>query len=53
MITFIAFVLFKLNAPWWVYLLSIIGVILELDSSELVHRGDKIDFNTNEFKKGD
>lgn len=32
MITFIVFVLFELNAPWWVYVLSIIGVITELDS---------------------
>ena len=29
MITFICFVLWKLNAPWWVYLLSIIGVLIE------------------------
>ena len=42
MITFIIFVLYTLHAPWWVYVLSIIGVLGELDSSNLVHRGDKI-----------
>ena len=40
MITFIAFVLWKLNAPWWVYVLSILGVICELDTSKLVHKSD-------------
>ena len=42
MITFIIFVLYKLHAPWWVYVLSIIGALSELDSSNLAHRGDKI-----------
>lgn len=42
MITFICFVLYKLNAPWWIYVLSIIGVLSELDSSDLVHRDDVI-----------
>lgn len=41
MLTFIIFVLYTLRAPWWVYVLSIIGVIEELDSSDLVHRNDK------------
>lgn len=45
MITFIIFVLYTLHAPWWVYVLSIIGVIGELDSSDLAHRGDKITNN--------
>ena len=40
MITFICFVLWKLNAPWWIYLLSIIGVMIELDSSNLAHKQD-------------
>lgn len=40
MITFICFVLWKLNAPWWVYILSIIGVIIELDGSDLAHKDD-------------
>lgn len=34
MITFICFVLYTLNAPWWVYVLSIIGVIAELTERE-------------------
>lgn len=34
MITFIVFVLYKLQAPWWVYVLSIIGVISELSVNE-------------------
>ena len=42
MITFMCFVLWKLQAPWWVYVLSIIGVLSELDSSDLVHRNDRI-----------
>ena len=40
MITFICFVLWKLNAPWWIYVFSIIGVISELDSSKLAHKDD-------------
>ena len=42
MITFICFVLWKLQTPWWVYALSIVGVLFELDSSDLVHRNDRI-----------
>jgi hypothetical protein len=38
MITFICFVLWKLNAPWWVYVLSIIGILAELDSSNLAKK---------------
>lgn len=40
MITFIAFVLWKLNAPWWVYVLSILGVICEFDTGKLAHKSD-------------
>lgn len=40
MITFICFVLWKLQAPWWVYLLSILGAIIELDGSDLAHKED-------------
>ena len=40
MITFICFVLWVLKAPWWVYVLSIIGVICEFDNSSLVHKKD-------------
>ena len=42
MITFVIFVLYTLHAPWWIYVLSIIGALSELDSSNLAHRGDKI-----------
>lgn len=38
MITFICFVLWKLNAPWWIYVLSIIGALIELDSSDLAKK---------------
>lgn len=40
MITFICFVLWKLSAPWWVYVLSIIGILIELDNSNLAHKDD-------------
>ena len=53
MITFICFVLYSLNAPWWVYVLSIIGIIMELDSSDLVHRGDRINPRTTRIEKGE
>lgn len=33
MITFMCFVLWKLGAPWWVYVLSVIGAL------ELYDRG--------------
>lgn len=42
MITFICFVLWKLNAPWWVYVLSIIGALCEFNDSSLAHRGDRV-----------
>lgn len=42
MITFICFVLYKLNAPWWIYVLSIVGALSELDNSDLAHRDDEI-----------
>lgn len=53
MITFICFVLYSLNAPWWVYVLSIIGVIMELDDSTLVHRNDRINPRTSRIEKGE
>lgn len=53
MITFICFVLYSLNAPWWVYVLSIIGVLTELDSSDLVHRNDRINPRTLRIEKGE
>lgn len=40
MITFVCFVLWTLDAPWWVYVLSIIGIICEFDTSNLAHRSD-------------
>ena len=40
MITFICFVLWKLQAPWWAYVLSILGAIIELDSTDLAQRKD-------------
>lgn len=40
MITFMIFVLWKLNAPWWIYLLSIIGILSELDNSNLASKDD-------------
>lgn len=40
MITFICFVLWKLNAPWWVYVLSLLGICSEFDSSKLAHKED-------------
>lgn len=40
MITFICFVLWKLGAPWWAYVLSILGVICEFDTSSLLHKKD-------------
>lgn len=30
MITFVCFVLWYMGAPWWVYVLAIIGLIMEL-----------------------
>lgn len=53
MITFICFVLWKLQAPWWAYVLSILGVLCELDSSNLVHRGDKINIYKSTIEKGE
>ena len=40
MITFVCYVLWVLKAPWWVYVLSIIGIIVEFDTSELAHKSD-------------
>ena len=40
MITFVCFVLWALDAPWWVYVLSIIGIIAEFDTSDLAHKSD-------------
>lgn len=40
MITFVCFVLWTLKAPWWVYVLSIIGIICEFDTSGLAHKED-------------
>ena len=34
MITFFCYVLWKLQAPWWVYVLSIIGLLAEFDGKE-------------------
>ena len=40
MITFVCFVLWTLKAPWWVYVLSIFGIICEFDTSGLAHKED-------------
>jgi hypothetical protein len=53
MITFIIYVLYTLHAPWWVYVLSIIGVLIELDSSDFVQRGDRINLISGRIEKGD
>ena len=53
MITFICFVLYALNAPWWIYVLSIIGIIMELDSIDLVHRGDRLNLINKRIEKGE
>jgi len=34
MITFICYVLWYLHAPWWVFVLAIIGLLCELDGGK-------------------
>ena len=34
MITFICYVLWCLDAPWWVYLLAILGTLAEFDGKD-------------------
>lgn len=31
MVVFMFFVLWKLGAPWWIYLLSVIGLLIECE----------------------
>ena len=44
MITFMCFILYTIHAPWWVYVLTVIGLLSEFDGSNRVTKKDLEEF---------